>query len=105
MDDLQRVQNPTQEARDLLKTLCLNLSVISNKQGHHNQTVAMSSTALSIEKSAKAYYLRAQAHAKLQSYEEAINDIKEAIKLSPSDKALRDEFENIKNLKKKSLEA
>jgi hypothetical protein len=36
----------------------------------------------------------------LKLYEEAIEDIKEAIKLNPSDKNLRDEFENIKNLKK-----
>jgi hypothetical protein len=33
---------------------------------------------------------------KMHQYDEAIQDIKEAIKITPSDKKLRDEFENIK---------
>jgi hypothetical protein len=49
--------------------------------------------------------LRAQAHSKLKNFDEGLQDIKEAIKLSPSDKALRDEFENIKALKKKESDS
>jgi pyruvate/oxaloacetate carboxyltransferase len=49
----------------------------------------------------KGYYLRAIANSKTNNYEEALDDIKTAIKLSPSDKNLRDEFENIKALKQK----
>ena len=41
----------------------------------------------------------------MRQYDEAINDIKEAIKLSPADKALRDEFEAIKSNKKKEADA
>ena len=57
------------------------------------------------DKLTKAYFLRAQAKSKLKNYDEAITDIKEAIKLSPGDKALRDEFEAIKALKKKESDA
>jgi hypothetical protein len=49
----------------------------------------------------KGYYLRAIANSKTNNFEEALDDIKTAIKLSPSDKNLRDEFENIKALKQK----
>jgi len=41
----------------------------------------------------------------LHQYDEAISDIKEAIKISPEDKSLRDEFEKIKELRKKANEA
>ena len=40
----------------------------------------------------------------MKQYEEALNDIKEAIKLSPSDKNLRDEYEAIKASKKKETD-
>jgi Flp pilus assembly protein TadD len=33
---------------------------------------------------------------KLHNYDEAVQDIKEAIKLNPNDKKLREEFEKIK---------
>jgi hypothetical protein len=38
---------------------------------------------------------------KLKNYDEAIDDIKAAIKLSPADKGLRDEYEIIKKEKQK----
>jgi hypothetical protein len=41
----------------------------------------------------------------LHQYDEAISDIKEAIKISPEDKSLRDEFEKIKDFRKKANEA
>jgi hypothetical protein len=37
----------------------------------------------------------------MQQYEEAVMDIKEAIKLSPADKSFREEFETLKAMKKK----
>jgi tetratricopeptide (TPR) repeat protein len=81
------------------------LSVASNKLGDYKITIAKCTEALYIEKNLpKAYFLRAQAQCKVKSFEEAMNDIKEAIKLSPSDKALRDEFEAIKAAKKKDME-
>jgi tetratricopeptide (TPR) repeat protein len=76
------------------------LSVVSNNLGRYKETVEFCSQALSIdEKAVKALYLRAQARAKISDFDEAITDIKEAIKLSPADKNLRDEFEQIKKQK------
>ena len=78
------------------------MSVVTNNLGLFKETVSNCSTAISIDKSAvKAYYLRAIAESKLNAFDEAIEDIKSAIKLSPADKNLRDEFENIKTLKQK----
>lgn len=82
------------------------MSVASNKLGDFKITVDKCTEALYIDQSTvKAYYLRAQAQAKLRNFDEALTDIKEAIKLSPGDKTLRDEFEVIKGLKKKESES
>ena len=79
------------------KTLLLNLSIVTNNTADYKETLINCTKALDIdEKATKAYYLRSKAHLKLKNYEEAIDDIKAAIKLSPADKSLRDEFENIK---------
>lgn len=48
------------------------------------------------ETSAKALYLRSLANMHLASYTDALNDCRQAIKLQPQDKALRDHFEAIK---------
>jgi tetratricopeptide (TPR) repeat protein len=83
----------------------LNIAVVSNKLGDFKLTIAKTTEVLYIdEKSAKAFFLRAQAKSKLKDYEAALEDIKEAIKLSPADKALRDEFEAIKAAKKKEID-
>jgi tetratricopeptide (TPR) repeat protein len=41
----------------------------------------------------------------LKQYDEALESIKEAIKLNPSDKNFRDEFEKIKALRNKAKDA
>jgi tetratricopeptide (TPR) repeat protein len=65
--------------------------------GDYKMTIDKCTEALYIDdKLVKAYYLRAQAKSKGRDYDGALSDIKEAIKLSPADKALRDEFEAIK---------
>jgi tetratricopeptide (TPR) repeat protein len=48
--------------------------------------------------------LRAQAYSKVKDYDKALSDIKEAIKLNPGDKNIRDEFEAIKAAKKKEAD-
>ena len=71
--------------------------MVTNKTGDYKDTLISCTKALDIdEKAVKAYFLRSQAHFKLRQYDEAIDDIKEAIKLSPNDKSLRNEFETIK---------
>jgi predicted Zn-dependent protease len=41
----------------------------------------------------------------LKQYDEALDAIKEAIKLNPADKSFRDEFEKIKTLRNKVKDA
>lgn len=78
------------------------MSVVTNNLSQYKDTINSCTKALEVdEKAVKAYYLRAIAHSKTNGFDEAIDDIKTAIKLSPSDKNLRDEFENIKALKQK----
>ena len=73
------------------------MSVVTNNTGDYKETLINCSKALDIDnKVVKAYYLRSTANMKLHAYDEAISDIKEAIKLSPNDKKLREEFEAIK---------
>eukprot|EP00347_Sterkiella_histriomuscorum_P016903 403351409 len=103
---LDTVKNDNKELRDLKKTILLNLSVVTNNTGDYKETLINCTKALDLdEKAGKAYFLRAQANLKLHQYDEAIVDIKEAIKITPSDKKLRDEFETIKAHKKKYLES
>lgn len=51
-------------------------------------------------KAMKALYQRGIAYMKLKDFEEATQDLKEAIKLNPTDKKMRADFETLKNLKK-----
>lgn len=98
--DTCKVDN--EEIRKLKVTLYQNLSVALNFSGDYKETISMCSLALQIdEKAVKALYLRGIAHMKTQSFDEAGDDIKAAIKLNPQDKKLRAEFETLKTEKKK----
>jgi peptidylprolyl isomerase len=74
-----------------LRISCLqNASVCLNSIGHFGQTVDKCTKVIQIDKNAvKAFFLRSVAHTKLQNFDDALNDIKEAIKLSPQDKKFR----------------
>ena len=101
----ETVKNDTKELKDLKKTLLLNIALVSLKSGDNKEVLINCTKALDLDdKAVKGFYLRAQAHAKLHSYEDALSDIKEAIKLSPTDKSLRDEFEKIKEMRRKANE-
>ena len=94
-----------QAHHDLRKTCLLNGSVASNKIGDYTFTINKTTEALYIDnKAAKAFFLRAQAKKATKDYEGAMNDIKEAIRLSPADKALRDELESIRAAKQKEID-
>lgn len=74
-----------------------------NSTGDYKESISMCSRALNIdEKAVKALYLRGVANMKSKNFKEATDDLKNAIKLSPGDKKLRDEFEKLKAEKKKS---
>lgn len=51
------------------------------------------------EKAVKALYLRSVAFSKTAQLDEAMEDIKNAIKLAPTDKSLRTHFELVKKEK------
>jgi len=73
-----------------------------NNTGDYKDTIINCTNALTIDPNApKALYQRYVAHFKLKNFDEAMNDIKSAIKLNPKDKKLRDDFESLKNEKKK----
>jgi Tfp pilus assembly protein PilF len=73
-----------------------------NYSGDYKDTVIQCTTAIEIDpKAVKAWYLRSVAHMKLQNFDEATSDLKQAITLNPGDKKLRDEFEVLKAEKKK----
>jgi len=81
---LDTVKNDNKELKDLQKTIYVNLSLVNNKAGDYKQTLINCSKALDIDdKNVKAFYFRAQANTKLHNYDEAIQDIKDAIKLNP----------------------
>jgi tetratricopeptide (TPR) repeat protein len=102
---LETVKNDNKELQDFKKTVLLNIALVCLKSGDNKEALINCTKALDLDsKAVKGYYLRAQAHAKFHSYDEAISDIKDAIKLSPTDKSLREEFEKIKELRKKSNE-
>lgn len=93
----ESVKNDNQALKDLQKSLMLNLSICLNNTGGFKETLVNCTKVLDIdEKCAKAYYLRAMAHKATHGYDEAIDDIKNAIKLAPGDKNLRTQFEAIK---------
>ena len=78
------------------------MSVALNALGQYNDTVVMCSEALAVDSQAvKALYLRAVAHTNLKNFDDAADDLRNAIKINPQDKKLRTEFENVKNEKKK----
>ena len=92
MESLDKMKSwDDNEEMQKLRISCLqNASVCLNSIGHFGQTVDKCTKVIQIDKNAvKAFYLRSVAHTKLQNFEEALTDIKEAIKLSPSDKKFR----------------
>ena len=87
-----------EELRKLRVTLYQNLSVTLNNAGDYRDTVHMCCLALALDGEAvKALYLRSVAYRNIKQYDEAMQDIKAAIKLSPKDKKLREEYEKLKS--------
>ena len=91
-----------EEIKKLKITCFQNLSVVLNFSGDYKDTVIQCSLAIEIDpKAVKAWYLRGVANMKMQNFDEATKDMKQAIVLNPSDKKLRSEFDILKAEKKK----
>ena len=86
---------------DKLKIALLqNMSVCTNNTGDYRYSIANCTKALEIDpKAVKALYLRSVAYLKANEHQEAMDDIKAAIRLAPQDTNLRAQFEAVKKEK------
>ncbi len=96
----KEVKNSTAELDKLRVTILQNMSVCTNNTEDFKETIKNCTTALSIDANAKkAIYLRSVAHLKSHNIDDAMADIKAAIKMDPSDGNLRQHFEVVKKEK------
>lgn len=73
------------------------MALALTKTGDFSEAVNNCTAALQIdETSVKAYFLRSTAHMNLKNFTEAFADCKQAIKLDPSDRNLRQHWESVK---------
>jgi len=94
---IETVKNQSEEADKLSVVLYQNCATSINYCGDYTNAITLCTKAIAInDKSWKAWYQIGLANCKLHNYEESISDIKEAIKLDPSNKTLRAEFEKVK---------
>jgi tetratricopeptide (TPR) repeat protein len=97
---LETVKNDNNELRELKKTILQNMSVMMNKTGDFKETIRHCTKALQLDpKAVKALYLRSIAYDKVFNFDEALADVKDAIRLLPNEKYLRDHFELVKKNK------
>jgi peptidyl-prolyl isomerase D len=83
----------------------LNSALVQLKANHPSEAIKSSSKALEIEglsdsDKAKAYYRRGQAYGKIKEDEAAIEDLKKALELNPSDSGVINELSAAKNRQK-----
>lgn len=96
----ETVKNDTDELKKLKVAILQNLSICTNNTGDYKETIVNCTKALYIDdKAVKALYLRSVAFSKTAQLDESIEDIKNAIKLAPTDKNLRTHFETVKKEK------
>ena len=102
IDHLKAVKNDNADIQNLKKTIYVNIAIACNKTKDYQAAILSCEKSLKIDdKNIKAYSNRATAYQNLKQYDEAINDIKEVIKLNPSDKGPRQTLETLKELRKK----
>ena len=90
-----------EEVRKLKVVLHQNMATSLNHMGEHQDAILRCSLAIGLDPNSwKAHYQRALAQWRTKQFDEAIQDLKSAIKLNPQDKKLRSEFETLKAEKK-----
>lgn len=100
---IEHFKNQNDEADKLKVILYQNCATSVNYCGDYANAISLCSKAIAInDKSWKAWYQRGLANCKLHNYEESISDIKAAIKLDPTNKVLRAEFEKVKTERKQN---
>ena len=94
------MKNHTPELDRLKIAILQNMSVCTNNTEDYRETIVNCTKAIEIDANAtKALYLRSVAHMKSGDLDEAMADIKAAIKIAPTDGNLRNQFEAIKKEK------
>jgi len=94
---MEHFKNQNDEADKLKVILYQNCATSVNYCGDYTTAISLCTKAIAVnDKSWKAWYQRGLANCKLHNYDESISDIKAAIKLDPSNKVLRTEFEKVK---------
>lgn len=101
-----KIKKESEDMKKLRITCLQNSSICLNALGHYDQSIEKCTQAIDFDKNAvKAIFLRSTANLKLQNFDDAITDVKEAIKLVANDssdyKKFRYHWEEIKNEKKK----
>lgn len=97
LSHLDTVKIDNEELKKLKVTLYQNLSLVLNQAGDYKDTIHNCCLALAIDGNAvKALFHRSVAYRKIKQYDEAMEDIKTAIKVSPQDKKLREEYEALR---------
>jgi len=98
---LNNVKKDDADVKKLKVVLCQNCSLVSNGLADYKEALIRCTEAIAVDDTAvKAYYQRSVAHRKTKCYDEAMADLKTAIKLNPQDKKMRLEFEQVKEEKK-----
>lgn len=96
----ETVKNHTPELDKLKIAILQNMSVCTNNTEDYRDSIKNCTKAIEIDSNAtKAIYLRSVAYMRLGDLDDAMADIKRAIKLAPSDGNLRAQFEAIKKEK------
>ena len=105
MKDKQLEEFKWKDEEDIrkLKISCWqNMSICANKIGNYKLTIKMCRQAIYMDNTlVKAWSLRGVANLRELNFDEATRDLKKAIELSPKDKNLRTEWENLNIAKKK----
>lgn len=96
----------SQEQKDLKRNVLQNWSVVTNNTKNYQETILNCTKAIYVDpKATKAFYLRSVAFLNSSAFDDALADIKEAIKLSPKDKQLRTHFELVKKQRAEALKS
>lgn len=96
----ETVKNDTEELKKLKITTLQNMSICTNSTNDFKESIVNCTKALYIDdKAVKALYLRSVAFFKTNQFDEALEDVRNAIKLDPKDKNLRTHFEAVKKAK------
>ena len=100
---LDTVKNDNEDLKTLKVTVLQNTALCCKNTNDFKACVALCTKALGINAQAeKALLFRSQARSKLNDFDNAIEDIKNLIKLKPQEKTYRTVFEEIKEARKKN---